>query len=498
MIPKSSFSDFKTIGHYTGRMVAGFGLLMLIPLCIALCVSEYAQAINFGIGFSTSVLVAYLILIISGRPKELSWMNGMVVVSLSWLIVMFLGAIPFYLSGHFGSYLDSCFDAMSGLATIGLYLLQNLDHISTSLNMWRFLLPYVGGQGMVLIALVFLTRTAGVYGLYTGEGREDKILPNVIQTARMIWTISLIYFIIGVSVLWLLGIRSGFSPKYAFWHGMWLYMSAWSTSGFAPTTTSLLFYHNQQIELATLCFFILGSLNFSLHYAVWSRKRAEIVKNLEIRSFLITLGITFSIICSALVKEGIYPDFLSLFKKAVYIAFSAHTTTGLSTVYSAQLVNDWGELAMVAIICAMAIGGCSGSTAGGIKCLRVGILTKALVCDIKQLALPSTAVIQDKFHHIKDVVMNDRIVRSAMLIFLSFLFTYLLGAVVGVFYGYPFLHSLFDSIAAGSTSGLSTGVVSPNMPDLLKVVYIFEMWAGRLEFVSIFALCNLTITSRIR
>ena len=114
-----------------------------------------------------------------------------------------LGALPHYLSGHEGSYLDAMFDVMSGYTTTGLYLLQDLDHISYGLNMWRHLLTYAGGQGIVVIALTFLFKgTAGAYKVYVGEGKDERLLPNVVQTARAIWLVSLTYLVVGTPRSW--------------------------------------------------------------------------------------------------------------------------------------------------------------------------------------------------------------------------------------------------------------------------------------------------------
>ncbi|MEK9149849.1 MAG: potassium transporter TrkG [Candidatus Desantisbacteria bacterium] len=493
MIIRQAPSDFKTIGYYIGIMIRGFAFLLLVPLIVALCNLEFSEAINFIISFAASIIVAYLFLLICQEPEELSFRSGMVIVSLSWIVAMFLGAIPLYLSGHFCSYLDACFDSMSGLATVGLSILQDLDHTSISINMWRFLVPYICGQGIAVITIIFLARTAGVYGMYTGEGREERILPNITQTAGIIWKVSLIYLVVGVSILSLLGIKSGLPPSYSFWHGMWLYMSAWATCGFAPQSTSVLFYHSLWIELGTTIALVLGSINFSLHYALWSGKRLELFRDIEIQSFLITFATIFSILCLALIKEGVYPDFFSFFSKAIYHSLSAHATAGFSTIYSSQFI-DWGELGMLALIIGMWIGGCAGSTAGGVKCLRMGIFFSDFMQYIKQIGFPSTVVFQHKFRHIQDVIVKDRMVRQATLIFLSFLFTYLLGAIIGVIYGYPFVHALFESVSTASGTGLSVGITSKDMPGLMKIVYIFEMWAGRLEFISIFAILNLIIT----
>lgn len=495
MIPKPTLEDIKTIGYYTGRITVGYGFLMTIPIFISFIMEEYDEGINFFIGLLSSIITGYIFLLFCEAKGDISLLEGMVIASFSWLVVMFLGTIPFMLSGHFASYIDGCFDVMSGLATIGLSLIQDLDHTSYSLKMWRFILPYVGGQGMVLIALTFLVRTSGVYGMYVGEGREDRILPNIVHTARVIWGISLGYFCIWTLILWIANIMIGFSISEAFWQGMWLFMGSWSTSGFASYSSSIIFYHSLTIEIITMVICILGSFNFAIHYSLISGNRKEIYKNIEIIVFCISFLIIFFIITNVLSQQGVYTNFTAFLRKVFYLVVSAHTTAGHTTLYSPQFFTDWGAVAMICLIIAMAIGGSTCSTAGGIKVLRIGILIKGIIQDIKLLGLPKSAVMREKLHHIKDIILDDRIVRGAMFTILCFLFTYGLGAFVGVCCGYPLLNALFDAVSAGSSSGLSCGVVSTQMPFLLKVVYIFEMWVGRLEFMSIFALINFIIST---
>jgi len=130
----------------------------------------------------------------------------MIVVSLSWLVAMVLGAIPLYLSGHWKSFLDACFDAMSGFATTGLGLVQDLDHLSYAHNLWRHLTMFLGGQGIVVIALSFFVRGfSGAFKMYVGEARDEKIMPNVINTSRFIWLVSIVYLILGTLALGITG-----------------------------------------------------------------------------------------------------------------------------------------------------------------------------------------------------------------------------------------------------------------------------------------------------
>jgi len=150
---------------------------------------------------------------------------------------------------------------------------------------------------------------------------------------------------------------------------------------------------------------------------------------------------------------------------------------------------------MFGVICAMAFGGGVCSTTGAIKMLRIGIIFKALIEDTKRIIMPERAIVVQKFHHIKEVFLEDRQVRTALMITLAYLVLYALGAVVGMFYGYPFLNSLFESTSAAANVGLSCGVTSVGMPTALKFTYIFQMWAGRLEFMSVFTLIGFFVAA---
>ncbi len=489
MIVRPRLTDFKVIGLYCGKIIIGVGLLMIVPLIVSLAFGEWNPAIDFLVGMAVCFVIGLLTEVLCQTTRDLTWAHGLVVASFSWILATAVGAIPHWLSGHFGSYIDAMFDIMSGYTTTGLYLLQDLDHISNGLNMWRHLLTYAGGQGIIVIALTFLIRgTAGAYKVYVGEGKEERLLPNVIQTARAIWLISLTYLVVGSAALWAAGMNLGQSPVSAFFHGIWVFMGAWSTGGFAPQSYNILYYHSLVYEIIAITICIIGSFNFALHWAVWTGKKSEIRKNIEIISFFITMTVAMLITTAGLTKLGVYPDVASVFRKMFFQVASGHTTTGFGTVYSRTFVVQWGALAMLGITLAMAIGASACSTAGGIKGIRVGLIFKAMSQAIRRLISPEKACVVQKWHHITTRILDEPTTYSVMMIVILYILTYAVGAIVGVFYGYEPVQALFDSVSAGSNTGLSCGVTSPAMPVMMKIVYIIEMWAGRLEFMSIFAL----------
>lgn len=498
MILKPCLEDLKIIGFYLGKIILGLAFAMFIPILIGLSFKEINPALDFAIAIEASLLIGLLLTRICRTEKDLNWMQGMIVISISWIAAMILSAIPLYLSGHFKSFLDACFETMSGFTTTGLTLVQDLDHLSYAHNFWRHLGPFIGGQGIAIIALSFLLKgTSGAFKMYVGEGRDEKLLPNVIHTARFIWLISIIYLIIGTLALGITGICIGLKPVNSFFHGACIFMAGFDTAGFAPQSQNILYYHSLIFEIITIVIMIIGSLNFNFHYQLWIGNRKESFKNIESRTFFISIMLTFLVVAIGLNQLGVYPQAIALFRKGFFQLISAHTTTGYMTVYAQQFIAEWGSLALFGLICAMALGGCICSTAGGIKMLRVGVICKALKEDLKRIIMPEKAIIIEKFHHIKEIFLEDKIVRSALTITLAYIVLYGLGALVGMFYGYPFLESLFESTSAAANVGLSCGITGAAMPAGLKITYILQMWAGRLEFMSVFAIIGF-ITAAIK
>jgi trk system potassium uptake protein TrkH len=348
---------------------------------------------------------------------------------------------------------------------------------------------FIGGQGIVIVALAFFVKgISGAFKMYVGEARDERVLPNVIHTARFIWLVGIVYLILGTVALGITGILNGMKPFNAFFHGACIFMAAFDTGGFAPQSQNILYYHSLPFEVVTITIMILGAINFKLHYHIWMGNRREILKNIETITLFVTIMITFFITAFGLTQIGTYPKAMMMFRKGFYQLISGHTGTGYMTIYARQFINDWNHLALVGVICAMALGGAVCSTTGAIKMLRVGIIFKALLEDIKRIILPERAIVVAKFHHIKEMFLEDRQARSALIITLAYLVLYGLGAIMGMLFGYPFLDSLFESTSAAANVGLSCGITTVTMPVALKLTYIFQMWAGRLEFMSVFTL----------
>lgn len=491
MIPRPTLEDHKVIGKYSGKVIVGVGLLMTVPLLVSLVFAEWDTALDFVIGMSSCFIFGFGAQLLCRTDRDMGWRHGLVVASGSWVFASVLGAIPHWLSGHEGSFLDAVFDLMSGYTTTGLYLIQDLDHISNGLNMWRHLLTYAGGQGIVVIALTFLVKgTSGAFKLYVGEAKDERLLPNVVQTARAIWLVSLTWLGVGSLAFTVLNAGLGMTPVRSVLHGIWVFMGAWSTGGFAPQSYNTVYYHSLLYEVVATVVFVAGSLNFALHWALWRGDRAEMRRNIEVVSFTVTSTVLVGALSLVLARAGVYPDVMMLFRKAFYQLLSGHTTTGFSTIYSRSFVTQWGPVGMLLVSIAMAFGASASSTAGGIKGIRIGVLTKAFLQDVRRAISPESAVVRVRYHHVKEQILEDRLVRSAMTITIMYVTLYAALAVIGALHGYPLAEAVFEGVSAGANTGLSCGLTAPSMPAAMKVAYIVAMWLGRLEFMSVFALAG--------
>ncbi|MCX8082611.1 MAG: TrkH family potassium uptake protein [bacterium] len=487
MIPYFSREDIGLILYYLGKIIKGIGVIMLIPLFVGVINKEWLPSINFLFTALISIIIGSIPVIMFHEDRDLNWRQGMSVVALSWIIAMLIGAIPLYLSGHYISYLDASFEAMSAFATTGLVVVNDLDHMSYAYNFWRHLMCFIGGQGIILVALTLFVRGGSVFKVYVGEAREEKIMPNIIQTARFIWFVSLTYLVIGTGILFSINLLRNISPGRALFHAICLFMAGWDTAGFAVQSQNVLYYHSPVVELVTAMFCLLGAVNFGVHYAAWTGKPKELLRNYELKLYMISILTTFFLVCSGFIIHFPFPNFISFFREGFYQLISAHTGVGYSNI-ALHNFSYWPPLAILGLIIAMGLGGSSTSTSGGIKILRIGILLKGIKKEINVLTSPGATVVVERFHHIKDITIEDNHIKMAAIIIILYTVLYLIGGIIGVVYGYPFLPSLFESVSASANVGLSMGITSPFMPAGLKITYIIQMWIGRLEFLSVFVL----------
>lgn len=488
MWQRFSLYDLRVIGHYLGTLTQLFAALMAVPFLTALVFQEWEPAERYLLGIGIALVVGTLLQFLRIEPGRLGRRQALAVTGFAWIVLAFFASVPLFLSGHYATYMDALFDGVSGLTTTGATVALDIDHFSNADNMFRFMMHLVGGLGLIVVAL-----SLGIFGkrsgssLYTAEGRSEHVVPNVVQTTQLILRITLVIIFIAAVVLTALCISIGMEPVRAVLQSIWLAISAFNTGGFAPMAESVSYYNSIPIEIFLMLLMILGSISFVVHAEVWKGRLQSFFGDIEIRTMLIWLLVMTVVVAASLSASALFSDLPAMIRRGLFMVVSAFSTTGFQNVTTNQLTTVFSSGAFLALALIMAVGGSAGSTAGGVKLYRVGIIFKSIVATVKEAVSPSSARVVVSYNHLGRRVLSSDAVKEAMTVFVLFVITYSVGALVGIAHGYEASQAIMESVAMTSNGGVITGIVTPGMSPSLETFYIFQMWAGRLEFVTLLA-----------
>ena len=497
IILRPGADDLRLIGFYLGKVLLGLGLVMLVPAVIALGAQEWNSASAFVVGASLCIIAGSASDARLATRRPLTWAHGMVIVALAWMIGAVFAAIPMFLGGRFDSPLDALFEAMSGLTTTGMSVIHDLDHTPLSEDLYRHLLQFAGGQGIVIVVLsLFAAGGARIASLYMSEARDERILPNFIRTARFIFLVAGTFLVLGTTALFVALVTVGFEPGRALYHAINLFFASFDTGGFSVMQSSMMYYHSLSVEIIVMLLMIAGTISFGLHFALWRGDPRELLRHLESRTLAATSLGFLALLSFGLLRAGTYDSTEAMFRKGLFTLVSAVTSTGHQVNVGETYLTDWGVLAPAALVGAMAIGGMASSTAGGIKAIRIGLAIKTLVHDVRRILLPESAVQVTTYHAGgRQRILRDDTSRAATTVLLLFVATYLVGAMTALAYGeHDITQTMFEAVSVGSNIGVSIGVVDPQMPNGLMAVYVVMMWLGRLEYVAVFALLGYLVS----
>lgn len=481
--------DLRVIGHYLGTLILFSALTMVVPLLTALIFQEWEPAARYLFAAGLALTAGALLRFLRIEPGRLSRRQALAVTGTAWIILALFASVPLYFSGHYATYLDALFDGVSGLTTTGATVIQDLNHLSNADNMLRFMMHLLGGLGLIVVAL-----SIGLFGkragasLYTSEGRSEHVVPNVVQTTQFIAGITVEIVAVATVVIGSMCLLAGMEPSRAFLQALWLSISGFVTGGFAPMSQSIMYYHSAVIEFVLMVLMLLGSISFVLYAEVWKGRVGMFFRDIETRTMLLWIGVMTVVMTAALSAGPLFSDLPALLRRGLFMVVSAFTTTGFQVVTSNQLTTAFTSGAFLTLALIMAVGGSAGSTSGGIKFSRVGIIFKSMVATIKEALAPDSARVVVAYNHIGRRVLTPEIVKEAMTVFILFVVTYVIGALVGIAHGYEATQAIFESVAMTSNGGITTGLATSGMPMSLELFYIFQMWAGRLEFVTLLAL----------
>ncbi len=496
MWQRFSLYDLRVIGHYLGTLTQLFAALMAVPFITALVFQEWEPAERYLLGIGIALVIGTLLQFLRIEPGRLGRRQALAVTGFAWIVLAFFASVPLFLSGHYATYMDALFDGVSGLTTTGATVALDIDHFSNADNMFRFMMHLVGGLGLIVVAL-----SLGIFGkrsgssLYTAEGRSEHVVPNVVQTTQLILRITLVIIFIAAVVLTALCISIGMEPVRAVLQSIWLAISAFTTGGFAPMAESVSYYNSIPIEVFLMLLMILGSISFVVHAEVWKGRLQSFFGDIEIRTMLIWLLVMTVVVAASLSASALFSDLPAIIRRGLFMVVSAFSTTGFQNVTTNQLTTVFSSGAFLALALIAAVGGSAGSTAGGVKLHRVGIIFKSIVSTVKEAVSPSSARVVVSYNHLGRRVLSSDAVKEAMTVFVLFVITYSVGALVGIAHGYEASQAIMESVSMTSNGGIITGIVTPGMSPSLEAFYIFQMWAGRLEFVTLLAVLAEIIAS---
>ena len=483
--------DVRVIGHYLGTLILFFAITMVAPLITAIIFQEWEAAARYLLSAGIAVLIGASLRFLRIEPGRLNRQQALAVTGFAWIALAFVASIPLTLSGHYATYLDALFDGVSGLTTTGASVILDLDHLSNADNMFRFAMHLLGGLGLIVVALSF-----GLFGKRTGaslfvsEGRSEHVVPNVVQTTQFISRIAIFFIVMATLLMTALCLFKGMEPARALLQSLWLSISGFVTGGFSPMSQSVLYYHSVSIELVLIFLMILGSISFLLHSEVYNGRIESFFRDIETRTTVLWLAVMTCVLTASLSASVSFSDLPALLRRGLFMVVSAFSTTGFQNITTNQLATSTvvtsGAFLTLAVI--MAVGGGAGSTAGGVKFSRVGIIFKSIVSTVKETLAPDSARVVVSYYHVGRRVLSPEVVKEAMTVFVLYVITYAIGALVGIAHGYDAPQAIFESVAMASNGGVITGLVTPGMPATLELFYIFQMWAGRLEFVTLLAL----------
>lgn len=492
--------SYLTILYYCGLICIVVGCLPLLPLfALPFYPNEIKYAHWFLIPGLLSILLGFIIYIFT-RSKEritVSMTHSAVIVVFLWLWGCLLGGVPFVFDPQF-NYLHGLFESVSGWTTTGLTVV-NTDTVPNLLLLWRSLMQYIGGAGFAVVMLSILSGPSAA-GVYQSEGHGDEILPQVKQSAKMVWKIYIIYLILGIIALVMAGMPVFDSINHC--------MTALATGGFSTKNASIGFYNSAVIEFIIVILMLLGHINFATHHYMFQRKWNVVYKNAEMRSstamLLIFLPVMLFFVTVPLFNPVKYEGWKNILqyiggmglpiRRALFESVSAMSGTGFSTTnYGA-----WSSLGIFLIILLMCAGGHTGSTSGGIKQYRIYLVAKSIIWAIREQFLPPSAVVS---HYVykgeKRLYIQPEHIRSLMNYVVFYLLTYAVGSAVIMGCGFPIKETLFEFASALGTVGLSMGITSISSSPTVLITEILGMFMGRLEFFVIFY-CVVKIIKDIR
>lgn len=475
----------RMIARILGTVLLIFAALMVFPLIAGLCYGE--TVMNFVISIAATGAAGGILLLFKPRTSAISSRDGYAAVGLAWIFMGLFGALPFVISGDIPDYVDAVFETISGLTTTGSSILPNVEALSRGGLFWRSFTHWIGGMG-VLVLIMAVLPTGDEHSMHIMRAEVPgptvgKLVPRARETARIL------YFIYGAltiieTVLLMLG---GMSFYDALLHAF----ATAGTGGFSTRAASIAAFNSLYIEMVIAFFLVLFGINFNLYYFVIIGQVKEALKSEELHCYFALIAAATLSIAAGISK--MYGGFGTALRHAFFNTMSIVSTAGFGTVDFVQ----WPEYAQYILVLLMFIGGCAGSTGGGLKLSRVMLLVKTAGADVVQMLHP---------REVRRVQMDGKRVDAATTkAVYSFFFLYVLiivvtGLLISVD-GYDFTVNFTAALSSISNIGPGLSIIGPSgnfaiFSTFSKIVLTIVMLLGRLEIYPLVILASPTLWRR--
>ena len=453
--------DFFLIFKNLGIVMEGVGVVMLIPIFVALIYGEN-DYVGFLIAGITSLSIGYIFRRRFPDEANLRLKHGMIIAGLAWLWAALMGSICLIYSTDV-NFLNAYFESMSAWTGSGLSIYLDVEILPKSILFLRSLEQWVGGLGVVIVVIGILIRPGTTASrLYKAEAREEKIKPSIANTVKTIWWIYLFYTVLGIFLYILAGMSLFDAINNCF--------TNLSTGGMSIKNGNIGSYNSSIITIITIFLMIIGGTSFLVHYKALKGKILDVFRDIQFQAMIIIVTI-FSILLL------VYSQFTTL--DSVFYVVSALSCTGSNTLPTTTMAA-WTDFSKIILAICMIIGMAAGSTTGALKLIRIVTLVKGIYWEIIKILSPEGSVLPRK---ISGKTVQDAEIKEAGSYTFLYLFFIFITWLVFMAYGYGGIDSLFEVASAQGNVGLSLGIVTPTMPVIPEIFLILGMWVGRIEII---------------
>ena len=459
-----------------GIILQFFSLMVFLTGFVGLGYNDASYHNFFIIGVAMFVFASIITISQKQKDLHLTTKQGFLLTIMTWLGLSFAGSLPLYFSIDGIEFIDCWFEAVSAITTTGATVLSGLEHLDKSVQFWRMLLQWLGGMGILVLAVAVLP-FLGIGGmkLYKNElpgVSKDKLQPRIAETAKILWGIYFFLTLVWAILYYTFGMNAFDAITHAF--------TTIATSGFSNYDASFGHFNNSALEYVAIFGMAICGINFTLHYLLLAKGNiSNYFKNEELRFYISVLLIAVSLVFFIrLVTGEVADDYMMHFRHTLFNITSLLTTTG----YAVSDYDAWHEVSPMIILILMFVGGCSGSTTGGMKALRMLVASKQGVIELRKLITPNLISYIKLDHR----TIELHIIKSVFGFIGLFVLTFCILSIILSACGLDFKTSISAAAATITNAGPGLGDVGPanNFGDLssfVKFVLSFSMLLGRLE-----------------